>query len=168
VFYLVVRRSRELRLKHLLLFPPLTFAFCLIAGFRAGYLFVFPVGGALVLLNEPIQRLLVRHRMSAVIAACLGLAAVVTGRLLWFSTLPQRSFDSRFAEIAIDLINLTARNVSSVAFSLSAVALVGLVGMAGFSSGFASWCGSISYELFLLHGLFSFGTTRSLPLFLAA
>jgi len=154
LFYLVVRSNRKLQPKLLLLLPPVTFVFCLLVGFRAGYLFMFPMGCVLALLHEQIHRFITRHTVSVAIAACLGLVVVVMGRLLWFSTLSQRSPDTRFPEMAIDLINLAARNLSSVVFSLSAVAIFAVIGMAGFFSRFVRWCGSISYELFLLHGAF--------------
>lgn len=44
--------------------------------------------------------------------------------------------------------------VSSVLFGLAVIVLVAVLGLRGYRSLFLAFCGTISYELFLLHGAF--------------
>lgn len=122
------------------------FPFDYYVGHFAFYSFsLFALGCAIGVYYPVINKALSRKPLYFVVGAIIALSAVIaykfTASIILQSYLPS---------IVVKAFN----EANTILFSLSVAILIVVFGMKGYQSTYLCFCGSISYELFLLHGAF--------------
>jgi peptidoglycan/LPS O-acetylase OafA/YrhL len=107
--------------------------------------FAFPVGCALGRYHDRVSEVVASRRPLVGAAAVFLLTAVLAYRL---ALEPRAQLHVPWTAFCI------VSDLSSLAVAFGFIALISLVGSAGWSSRFLIFCGTVSYELFLLHGAF--------------